>query len=83
MIHAERDNDLRTVEQYYRVERSGISFLKFILEAYDGIAVLTTIDPVSGQIILKISPGCEPEVEMILDDLKKKMMIEQIKKEEE
>jgi hypothetical protein len=67
---------LETVQKYYRVDRKEIAFLKFILEAYDGIAVLSTIDSSSGIVLLSISPGCESEVEMVLKDLKRDIMIE-------
>ncbi len=53
-------------------------FLRYIFEAYDGIAILTTIDPGSGFVAFHISPGCEEAVEMILQDLKKEIMIEPV-----
>ena len=69
---------METVKKYLRIERSKIFFLKFILEAYDGIALLRTIDPESGFIALHVSPGCEEDVEMILCDLEKDIMIEDV-----
>ncbi|MBU4344732.1 MAG: DUF4911 domain-containing protein [Proteobacteria bacterium] len=69
---------METISKYYRVDRREICFLRFIFEAYDGIAILTTIDPGSGSVVLHISPGCEETVEMILQDLKKEIMIEPI-----
>jgi hypothetical protein len=66
---------LETIKKYYRVDRREISFLKFILEAYDGIATLTTIDANAGLVLLRIAPGCETDAEMILQDLKKEIMI--------
>ncbi len=66
---------METIKKYYRVDRREISFLRFIFEAYDGIAVLTTIDPGLGIVVLHISPDCEEEVEMVLQDLKKDIMI--------
>ena len=67
-----------TIKKYYRVDRRDISFLKFILEAYDGLAVLTTADSEKGIVVISIAPGCEADVEMILQDLKKDVMIEDI-----
>ncbi|HBD08659.1 MAG TPA: hypothetical protein DCZ69_10400 [Syntrophobacteraceae bacterium] len=43
-----------------------IHFLRFILEAYEGVATLTTLEPKLGLIRLNIARGCEGEVEMIL-----------------
>jgi hypothetical protein len=69
---------LKTKEKYFRVDRREIAFLKFIFEAYDGIATLTTVDSDQGVIKLFIAPGCENDVEVILRDLKTDIMIEQI-----
>lgn len=67
---------LETLKKYLRIDRREISFLKFILEAYDGIATLTTIDPHQGIVLLRIAPGCEDEVKTILQDLKKDIIID-------
>jgi len=69
---------VETIKKYYRVDRREIYFLKFILEAYDGLAVLTTVDSEKGIIVVNIAPGCKADVEMILQDLKKNVMIEKI-----
>jgi len=67
---------LNCIRKYYRVERSQIAFMKFIFEAYDGIAVLSTIDPQAGTVVLNIPPGCEADVETVMADLQKQMIIE-------
>ncbi|MCP4373848.1 MAG: DUF4911 domain-containing protein [Deltaproteobacteria bacterium] len=69
---------VETIKKYYRVDRRKISFLKFILEAYDGLAVLTTVDSKKGIVVINIAPGCEADVKMILQDLKQNVMIENI-----
>lgn len=74
---------METLKKYLRVDRREICFLKFIFEAYDGIATLTTIDPYLGTIRLHIAPGCGEEVNGILKDLKKDIMIEDVKVESE
>jgi hypothetical protein len=58
------------------VDRREIAFLKFILEAYDGIAALTTEDAVRGRITFYIAPGCEKQFAEILRDLKRDILIE-------
>ena len=50
--------------------------MKFIVEAYDGVAVVTTVDPEAGIVVLTIAPGCEAEVEAILQELKENIIIE-------
>jgi Domain of unknown function (DUF4911) len=67
---------LNTIKKYFRVDRREIAFLKFIFEAYDGIVTITTVDPDKGVVRLCIAPGCENDVEMILQDLKKDILIE-------
>jgi len=67
---------LKTTKKILRVDRREICFLKFILEAYDGIATLTTIDAHQGIVLLRIAPGCEGDVEAVLQDLKKDIMID-------
>ncbi len=67
-----------TVKRYYRVDRGQIHFLKFVLEGYDGIAVLTTIDPREGLVVLQIGPGCQSMVDMIIQDLQRHIRIERM-----
>jgi hypothetical protein len=43
-----------------------IHFLRFIMEAYEGITTVTTLQPQLGLVRLSIAPGCEEEVEKIL-----------------
>jgi len=65
-----------TTKKYFRVNRKDIAYLRFIFEAYDGVAVVRTVDPDAGVIVLHISPGCEADVERILQNLKEDMIIE-------
>ncbi|MBN1840902.1 MAG: DUF4911 domain-containing protein [Deltaproteobacteria bacterium] len=63
-------------KRYYRIDRREVHYLKFILEGYAGVAVMRTLDSRRGLVVLHISPGCEREVDIIIDDLKKNMRIE-------
>ena len=69
---------MKTTERYYRVDRRQIVFIKFILEAYEGIAGMRTINPTKGIIKLHIAPGCAEQVDRILQDLKKEILIQQL-----
>ena len=71
---------LETLKKYLRIDRREICFLKFIIEAYGGIATLTTIDAHQGVVLLRIAPGCEDEVETILQDLKRDIIIDDSEK---
>lgn len=65
-----------TVKRHYRVDRREIAFIKFIFEAYDGLAVLETLDPLAGVVVFHIAPGCETDVDQVLQDLKREILIE-------
>jgi len=73
---------LETIKKYYRVDRSEISYLKFILEAYEGLASLTTLDAAAGTVRLHIAPGCLGQVRMILESLKKEILMEELERSE-
>ena len=61
-----------------RVDRREIAYFKFILEAYEGVAILKTIDPHQGTVELMIGPGCERDVDRIVKDLAEHIRIEAI-----
>lgn len=65
-----------TTRQLFRVDRKAVCYIKFIFEAYDGIAQVETIDPYGACIALHIAPGCEAEVDALLHDLRKEYLIE-------
>ena len=67
---------MRTSRQFYRVDRRQISMVRFVLEAYEGIGVATTLDAVSGLIVIAVAPGCENMVEHIMADLGRQFMVE-------
>ncbi|MCP4747857.1 MAG: DUF4911 domain-containing protein [Desulfobacteraceae bacterium] len=67
---------METIKKYYRVDRRQISFMKFIFEAYDGVAVPTTLDAAKAIIVLSIAPGCESLVDEVVNDLKRNFLIE-------
>ena len=65
-----------TIKRYYRVDRREIAFLRFVFEAYEGLATIETLNPESGVIVFYIAPGCESDVDMILRDLKGDILME-------
>ena len=67
---------MKSVMQYYRVDRRKIFFLKFIFEAYEGVVSMTTVDPEMGIVSLIIPPGCEADVADILTELGKDIRVE-------
>ena len=67
-----------TNRRLYRVDRKAVCFIKFIFEAYDGIALLETIDPHTACIALHVAPGCEPDVDALITDLGREHLIEPV-----
>ena len=53
-------------KKYFIIPPPEIHMLRFILEAYEGIALVTTLDAALGLIEMSIAPGCEEEVAQIL-----------------
>ena len=62
-------DNLCTTQHLYRLDRRDISFLRFILEAYDGMAVVTPRDAARGIVTVTVAPGCETDVAEILSAL--------------
>jgi len=69
---------METIKRYYRIDRARIAFVRFILEAYDGIANMTTLDAKQGLVRMAIAPGCTSEMDAIISDLKRKILIEPV-----
>lgn len=67
---------MHTVRQYYRVDRRRISMIKFIFEAYEGVAVVSTLDAAAGVIVLSVAPGCESVASDVMADIGRTVKIE-------
>jgi hypothetical protein len=70
---------LQCRDSYYRVDRRKISFLRFIVEAYDGIGVISTIEPGPGVIVVKTAPGRESEMDDLIAALSRQIRIEPLR----
>lgn len=66
---------MQTTRRCYQVDRRQISFVKFILEAYDNVAVVSTVDSRRGLVQICIAPGCENLVDGIVDELSRTVEI--------
>ena len=60
---------METTKYLFKVDRREINYVKITIESYDGMAVVTTIDPNVALIELQISPGCETLIFELLDSL--------------
>ena len=62
---------LNSTKQIFKVDRREIHFLRFTLESYDGMALVSTIDPYVALIEVSMAPGCEKWVLELLDALRR------------
>jgi len=65
-----------TVSRYYRLHRKDIAYFKFIIESYEGMAVVRTKDPREAIVELMVAPGWEKDLDKILEGLGKEIQIE-------
>jgi hypothetical protein len=52
--------------------------MKFVLESYEGLGVLRTIDPWGGIVEVMVPPGLEKDMEMLLEGLRDEISIKRI-----
>ena len=69
---------METIQKYFRVERKNIAFLKFVLEACDGVAVMRTLESHEGVVELMIAPDFERDVKEILYGLRDEFEVQSI-----
>jgi hypothetical protein len=67
-----------TQSRYFRLRREDIAYFKFIIESYEGMAVVRTKDPHEAIVELMVAPGWENDVEEVLEGLRKEMTIENL-----
>jgi len=58
-----------TSKHRFTTRRDEICHLQWIIEGYDGMASMRTIDPVRGHIEISIAPGCEKEMFSLINHL--------------
>lgn len=69
--------------RWFRVARRDMVFLKFILEAYEGMNVMSTVDNVAGIIRVAIMPGFVEEMDGLLADLATQVVMEPVARQGE
>jgi len=65
-----------TQSKYFRIRQKDIAYFKFIIESYEGMAVVRTKDPREAVVELMVAPGWEKDLEMVLEGLQKEITIE-------
>ncbi len=65
-----------TQSRYFRLHRKDIAYFKFIIESYEGMAVVRTKEPYEAVVELMVAPGWEKDLDEVLEGLRKEIAIE-------
>jgi len=60
---------METIRRIYRIDPREIAYLRTTVESYDGMAVVSTVDPRAALVEIRISPGYEGLLTELLKDL--------------
>jgi Domain of unknown function (DUF4911) len=64
--------------RYFKVRHRDMVYLKFILEAYEGMNVMSTVDNVAGIIRIAIMEGFEADMDCLLAELGRQVAMEAV-----
>jgi len=64
--------------RYFRVAHRDMVFLKFILEAYEGMNVMSTVDNRAGIIRIAVMAGFEADMDRLLAELGQQVVMEPV-----
>ena len=62
---------METNKHILKVERRDINYLRVTIESYDGMGVVSTVDPQAALIEVQVAPGCEDTFSELVDFLAK------------
>jgi hypothetical protein len=65
-----------TQSKFFRLPRKDIAYFKFIVESYEGMAVVRTKNPQEAIVELMIAPGWEKEAGKLVEALRKEILID-------
>lgn len=66
---------------FYKVNKADIVQIKFLLEGYDGLCEISTVDRTLPKIQITVAPDFLPDVNAIIADLKKEFYMEKIEQD--
>ena len=66
------------IYRYFKVRHRDMVYLKFILEAYEGMNVMSTVDNVAGIIRIAIMKGFETDMDGVLAELGRQVAMEPV-----
>lgn len=65
------------VVRYFKVKRGDLVFLKFILEAYEGMSTLSTVEPMEAIVRLSVPSGFDTDMQSLLDFLSAEISLQE------
>jgi hypothetical protein len=71
-----KENRGSMICRYFKVAHRDMVFLKFILEAYEGMNVMSTVDNKAGIIRIAIMPGFVADMDELLTELGRQVPME-------
>jgi hypothetical protein len=67
-----------TISLIIQIPPQEIAYLSFIIESYEGVAVVRTIDPRAGLVELMVSPHFQVEMDAVLADLAREFPVQNV-----
>ncbi|MEN6331624.1 MAG: DUF4911 domain-containing protein [Smithella sp.] len=64
--------------KWYKIKRNKIAVVQFIIEGYEGMSTVTTMDPHAAIIQVSIMPDFLQEIMALMESLKNKYHLEEI-----
>ncbi len=61
------------VEIYLRIQREDVALIKFVLESYEGIGIVRTIDRKKATVVVLAMPDLLDRVRAVLESLREHM----------
>jgi hypothetical protein len=72
-----------TCRRYFRLQRRDLAYLTFILESYEGIASMSTIDRQETLVVISAPPGMEQTLDGLLTALSEELELTEVGPPEE
>lgn len=66
------------IMKWFKINKSDIMLVQFIIEGYEGLATVSTIDPKAAILQVLIMPDFIEDAEGILDYLKDRFIMEEV-----
>ncbi len=61
--------------RYFRLDRRDLVYLKFVLEAYEGLCTLSTVEKDATLVRISTFPWCAADVDALIEALRKEISI--------